>query len=291
MYKVKYWLLAARPKTLIASFIPIVPVSMLCIKDNSFSLSVFICTLFSAIFIQIMTNFINDLYDFKKGADRSDRVGPDRAIQKGYLNEKEIIKGIYRLLFLAVLLGSYLVSIGGYFILIIGLSSFLFAYLYTATKFSIAYNGLGEVFVFIYFGVIASVGTYYLQTLDYNLMIIFFGIISGTLNSSMLVINNIRDYKADRLSNKNTLIVIFGRSFGKIELLFINLLSYCSLYYLLILLHKINLIYIFSPLLLLIIIIMHRIFIDNEFINKKALSYYSLYITIFTIFLSLITLL
>jgi 1,4-dihydroxy-2-naphthoate octaprenyltransferase len=291
MYKIKYWVLAARPKTLIATFIPILPVSTLCLKNNTFSLPVFIFTLLSAIFIQIMTNFINDLYDFKKGADRSDRIGPDRVIQKGYLNEKEITIGIYVLLFLSVLLGGFLVSIGGFFILIIGLSSFLFAYLYTATKFSIAYNGLGEMFVFLYFGVLASLGTYYLQTLSYSSIIIVIGIIAGSLNSSMLIINNIRDYKADQLSNKKTLIVIFGRTFGKLELLSINLLSYFSLYYLLASLNKVNFLYIFSPILLMIILIMRRVFIDDVFINQKALSYYSLYITIYTIFLSFIILL
>ena len=238
-----------------------------------------------------MTNFINDLYDFKKGADRADRIGPERVVQKGYLNEKEITIGIYVLLLLSVLLGSFLVSIGGLFILIIGLSSFLFAYLYTATKFSIAYNGLGEIFVFIYFGVLASLGTYYLQTLNYSSIIILIGIIAGSLNSSMLIINNIRDYKADQLSNKKTLIVIFGKTFGKLELLSINLLSYFSLYYLLVSLSKVNLIYIFFPILLMIILIMRRVFIDDIFINQKALSYYSLYITIYTIFLSFIILL
>ena len=92
-------------------------------------------------------------FDFKKGSDRSDRVGPERVIERGYLNEREILRGVYFLLFLSVILGLYLVKIGGVIILLIGLSSFLFAYLYTATKFSIAYNGLGEVYVFIYFGI------------------------------------------------------------------------------------------------------------------------------------------
>ena len=98
-----------------------------------------------------MTNFINDLYDFKKGADKENRLGPDRMIQKGFISENEIKNAILLLLLLSVFTGLYLVIIGGWIILVIGLSSFLFAYLYTATKFSIAYNGLGEVFVFLYF--------------------------------------------------------------------------------------------------------------------------------------------
>ena len=291
MYKAKYWLQAARPQTLIASFIPILPVSMLCIKFNLFNFSIFLCTLLSAVFIQIMTNFINDLYDFRKGADNVNRIGPERVIQMGYLSEKEIIKGIYVLLLFSVLLGSYLVNVGGYIILIIGLSAFLFAYLYTATKLSIAYNGLGEVFVFIYFGVLASWGTFYLQTLSYHFNIILFGIIAGTLNSSMLIINNLRDHKEDLLSNKKTLIVLFGKKFGKIELVIINILSYLSLYYLLWSLKKIDLFYFFVPLFIIKVFILYRILIYPDFINKKALPLYSFYITTFTLVLSLIILL
>ena len=99
MSKYRYWLLAARPKTLIASAAPVITSSMLCLKYYTIDYIIFFCTLTAAILIQIMTNFINDLYDFKKGADRSDRVGPDRVVEKGYLNEKEILRGVYALVF------------------------------------------------------------------------------------------------------------------------------------------------------------------------------------------------
>ena len=290
MNKIKHWLQAARPQTLIASLIPILPISMLCLKSDMFRLPIFICTLLSALFIQIMTNFINDLYDYKKGADRVDRIGPDRVIQKGYLSEAEITRGIYVLLLLSILLGAYLVNIGGYIILIIGLSSFLFAYLYTATKFSIAYNGLGEIFVFIYFGILASWGTFYLQNLNYNFNVILFGIIAGSLNVSMLIINNLRDYNEDLLSNKKTLIVIFGKFFGKIELLLMNILSYLSLHFLLHSLNKSDSFYFFYPLIIFSIILIYKILMHSNFINKKALPNYSLYITIFTVVLSFIIL-
>ena len=290
MGKTKHWIQAARPQTLIASLIPIVPVSMLCVHLNRFSFAVFICTILCSILIQIMTNFINDLYDFKKGADRSDRVGPDRVVEKGYLNEKEVLVGVYVLLFLAVLLGGYLVSVGGIIILMIGLSSFLFAYLYTATKLSIAYNGLGEIFVFIYFGVLSSWGTFYLQTLEYSFLTFLFGLIAGSLNSSMLIINNLRDYNEDLLSNKKTLIVIFGKNFGKIEFILMNILSYLSLYYLFSLLSQLHNFYLFYILVLFCVIILYKVVMAPEFI-KKALQYYSLYITIFTIILSIVVLL
>ena len=290
MGKTKYWMQAARPQTLIASLIPIVPISMLCIHLNRFSFAVFICTILCSILIQVMTNFINDLYDFKKGADRSDRVGPDRVVEKGYLNEKEVLVGVYVLLFLAVLLGGYLVSLGGIIILMIGLSSFLFTYLYTATKLSIAYNGLGEIFVFIYFGVLSSWGTFYLQTLEYSFLTLLFGVIAGSLNSSMLIINNLRDYNEDLLSHKKTLIVIFGKNFGKIEFILMNILSYLSLYYLFSLLSQLHNFYLFYILIVFCVIILYKVVMAPEFI-KKALPYYSLYITLFTIVLSIVVLL
>ena len=259
MGKTKYWIQAARPQTLIASLIPIVPISMLCIHLNRFSLAVFICTILCSILIQVMTNFINDLYDFKKGADRSDRVGPDRVVEKGYLNEKEVLVGVYVLLFLAVLLGGYLVSVGGIIILMIGLSSFLFAYLYTATKLSIAYNGLGEIFVFIYFGVLSSWGTFYLQTLEYSFLTLLFGVIAGSLNSSMLIINNLRDYNEDLLSHKKTLVVIFGKNFGKIEFVFMMVAPFFFIYQLLTLLNKQILFYSYSTLGVFGIILIYKI--------------------------------
>ena len=219
MQKVNYWIKASRPQTLIASLAPVLSNSILCYKYYSFSYIIFVLTVISALLIQIMTNFINDLYDYKKGSDKTTRLGPDRMIQKGHLNQLEIKKAIVLLLCLSVFSGLYLVLVGGWIILSIGLSSFLFAYLYTATKFSIAYNGLGEVFVFIYFGIIASMGTSYLQSGFFIHESFLIGVIFGFLNISLLVINNLRDYNEDIASNKMTLIVLLGKNFGKLELL------------------------------------------------------------------------
>ena len=234
MHKIFYWVKASRPQTLIASLAPVLSSSMLCYKYYEFNYIVLVLTVLSSVLIQIMTNFINDLYDFKKGADKSNRLGPDRMIQKGFIAESEIKIAIFVLLILSVISGFYLVVIGGWIILIIGLSSFLFAYLYTATKFSIAYNGMGEFFVFIYFGLIASVGTAYLQTGFYIDKALIIGFIFGFLNTSLLVINNLRDIKEDCLSNKKTLIVMFGTNFGKFEL-FISLFSPIIIFYYLLL--------------------------------------------------------
>ena len=282
MQKISFWIKASRPQTLIASISPVVLCSILCSTYNLFSYPIFFSTLFAAVLIQIMTNFINDLYDFKKGADRSDRLGPDRMVQKGYLKENEVKNAVFLTLIITVVIGLYLVFIGGLPILIIGCSSFLFAYLYTATKFSIAYNGLGEIFVFIYFGLIASIGTTYLQILkfDYNTFLI--GVISGLLSTSLLIVNNLRDAKADALSNKKTLIVIFGETFGKLELTFTLVSPYFILFLLANSLDVVEIFYNVMPLSIFTCLLLIKSILNKDFLKHKTLPFLSLYIVIFT---------
>jgi len=286
MRKILYFFYAIRPQTLIASASPVLISSILCYKFYSFSSTIFYSTLLAAMLIQMMTNLINDLYDFKKGADQDSRIGPDRMIQKGALLEKDILNGIYLIFFCALCVGIYLVSVGGVPILFVGLSSFIFSYLYTATRFSIAYNGLGEIFVFLYFGIIASVGTFYLQTLEYRYEFFLIGVITGCLNINLLVINNIRDFLSDKASKKNTLIVKFGILFGKIEFIVMIIVSYVFLYIFseyqnsLIIFYRTMLI---SPL---AIYIIFKIIKDQSFINYKALPLFSLYILVFTLLLT-----
>jgi len=282
MKKIKYWIKATRPYTLIASVAPILIVSALCNKYYTFNIMVFVFTLLAALLIQIMTNFINDLYDFKKGADNESRNGPARMIQKGYLSEKEITVGIYIVFLSAFLIGVFLVTIGGYPILLIGLSAFLFAYLYTATKFSIAYNGLGEIFVFLYFGIIATLGASYLQTSQYIYEALILGIISGSLNVALLVINNLRDVDSDAQSNKNTLVVIFGKNFGKIELLIAMLLPFFAVCYLSKLIELKLISFDIFVLILFCIFIIFKIFTNKSFLRNKALPILCLYIFLFT---------
>jgi len=285
-----YWIKASRPQTLIASLAPIIPTSMLCLKLDNFKIEIFIITLLAALLIQIMTNFINDLYDYKKGTDRSDRIGPKRMMQQGKITEQKMMKGIIFIFSIALALGFYLVNIGGIPILVIGISSFLFAYLYTATKIAIAYNGLGELFVFLYFGVIASLGTYYLQTSYISKESVLIGIISGALNVTLLIINNIRDFKDDLSSNKNTLVVIFGVLFGKIEFLLMVILAYSSLYYFLNLIGLGHALFLYIPIFSIVIVLIYRIFTDENFIIK-AFPFVSLHILSFIILLSLIIIL
>ena len=227
--KIKLWINAARPKTLAASIVPIVSAMLILPNQALFKSYIFILTITAAIIIQIITNYINDLYDFLSGADK-ERIGPQRMLESGLLSQGEMTIAIKVLFILGIMCGLPLVLHGGWPILIIGLSAFLFAYLYTAGPFPLAYHGLGDIFVFIYFGLISVMGSYYLQTgfIDKNVM--WLGISIGAKNVILLAINNIRDYAGDKKCNKNTLVVIFGRNFGKSQILFMILLSYISFF-------------------------------------------------------------
>ena len=229
--KIKLWINAARPKTLAASIVPIISAMLILPNQDLFKSHIFILTITAAIIIQIITNYINDLYDFLSGADK-ERIGPQRMLESGLLSQEEMTIAIKVLFILGIMCGLPLVLHGGWPILIIGLSAFLFAYLYTAGPFPLAYHGLGDIFVFIYFGLISVMGSYYLQTgfIDKNVM--WLGISIGAKNVILLAINNIRDYTGDKKYNKNTLVVILGRSFGKLQVLFMIILSYISLFYL-----------------------------------------------------------
>ena len=289
MQKINYWIKASRPQTLIASLAPVFTASFFCYKKyDYFSVVIFLLTAISAVLIQTMTNFINDLYDYKKGSDKSTRLGPDRMVQKGYLRSNEMEIAIIILLVLAVISGFYLVLIGGWIILLVGLSSFVLAYLYTATKFSIAYNGLGEVFVFIYFGIIASAGTVFLQTGSFTIESILIGIIFGFLNTALLIINNLRDCKEDMLSNKKTLIVLLGVGFGKFEL-FVSLFSpFIVIIYLIPFKKLITFptLYCFTLIILFSLYIYINSIRNNYFLIKRALPYTAVYILLYAFFLT-----
>ena len=226
--KIYPWISAARIKTLVASIVPILSSIAILPNIKQVNITILALTISAALIIQIVTNYINDLFDFIKGADRN-RVGPTRMLQSGLINENEMKRMIIFLTIIGIILGIPLAIQGGWIIVFIGLSSFLFAYLYTAGPFALAYNGLGDIFVFIYFGIIAVCGTYYLQTGTFNLSCIYLGASIGCKNILLLVINNLRDYENDKNVNKNTLIVKLGYSSGKIYGLFIIVMSYCMI--------------------------------------------------------------
>ena len=221
----KYWLLAMRPKTLAASVAPVVIGLVLASSYVSiFNIYAYI-TLLCAILIQIGTNLANDYYDFKKGTDTKQRKGPTRMAQAGYIKPIQLKKVAITVFSFAFIFGLILVYQGGLPILIIGIISIICGFWYTAGPIALAYIGLGDLFAFLFFGPIAVGGTYYIQTLTLHSNVIVIGVGIGLLATALISVNNIRDIEEDKQNNKNTLIVRFGTTFGKIEYISCLLLS------------------------------------------------------------------
>lgn len=174
-------------------------------------------TLSCSVLIQIGTNFANDYYDFKKGADTDKRLGPTRMLQAGHIKPAHMKIATALTFGLAFCLGLILVAKAGVVILIIGLISILCGYLYTAGPYALAYIGLGDLFVLIFFGPVAVMGTYFIQTTTVSVESFLSGIGVGLLSTAILVVNNVRDYEEDKSNNKKTLVVRFGIVFGKVQ--------------------------------------------------------------------------
>ncbi len=219
------WTQASRPKTLVASISPVLIGTTIAFSQGHFNLAMFLFTLATAIGIQVTTNFANDYFDFLKGADTVHRKGPTRVVQAGLVSPKEMKIALMICLFLTFLSGCYLIWHGGIYLSCLLALSLLLAVCYTGGPFPIAYLGLGELFVLLFFGLAAVSGTYYLQTGTVTLTSLLAGIAPGALSTAILIVNNVRDIEEDRTAHKKTLPVRFGLTFGKIEYLFSILLS------------------------------------------------------------------
>ena len=213
----KNWLLAARLKTLPAAISPVMLGSALAFHDGSFHVFISVVTLIAALLIQIGANFANDVFDFQKGADKEDRLGPTRVTQAGLISPKKMKKAMWLIFALAICAGFYLAFIGGWPIVWIGLASIAAGIAYTGGPYPLGYHGWGDVFVFIFFGLIAVPGTYYLQIGIVNELSLWMGAFMGMLSTAILVVNNLRDADTDMLSGKKTLAVRFGKKFSKIQ--------------------------------------------------------------------------
>jgi 1,4-dihydroxy-2-naphthoate octaprenyltransferase len=211
------FIMAARPKTLWAGLSPVIFGGALAFGESQFKIVPFLTVVFSAIFIQIGTNYANDYFDFKKGADSDRRDGPLRATQSGLIHENAMLWAAICAFALSAIAGLYLVYIGGLPILIIGSLSILFGFLYTAGPFPLAYIGLGDVFVFIFFGLVAVSGTYYVQTGQFSSLSVITGIAPGLYSMAILVANNLRDIATDKKAGKRTLAVRLGASFTRVQ--------------------------------------------------------------------------
>ena len=211
------WVLALRVKTLPTAISPVILGTALSHHDGSFILFTFLMTILAAVLIQIGANFANDVYDFEKGSDREDRLGPQRATQSGLITPDEMKTAMWLIFALAIGVGFYLAWIGGWPIVVIGLASITTGIAYTGGPYPLGYHGLGDVFVFIFFGLIAVPGTYYLQTGSVTEHSLWLGAALGMLSTAILVVNNIRDMETDIVTGKKTLAVRLGISFSHIE--------------------------------------------------------------------------
>jgi 1,4-dihydroxy-2-naphthoate octaprenyltransferase len=207
------WFLAIRPKTLPAAVAPVILGLAVAARDGSLTTGPAIATFVGALLLQIASNLANDVFDSEKGADRQDRVGPTRVVSSGLLSATQVKAGLGAVLFLAFCAGAYLVGVAGAPIALIGIAAALSAILYTAGPFAFAYHGLGEVFVFIFFGPVAVAGTVYVQLQQVPVLAWLAGASQGALAVNILVVNNLRDRLEDERAGKRTLAVRFGESF------------------------------------------------------------------------------
>lgn len=226
--KFQSWLLASRPKTLLAAVVPVMVGTALAVNVGRYSFIITIIALICSLLIQVGTNFTNDLYDYLKGADTKKRKGPVRVLSSGLISPKEMKAGIFITFLAAFILGLYLVYAGGLIILAIGILSIIAGLAYTAGPYPLAYKGLGDIFVFMFFGLIGTMATYYLHTNEISLPSFFSAIPVGALITNILVVNNFRDINEDRQAGKNTLAVKLGRTFTKYQFIFLIAVSFLT---------------------------------------------------------------
>ena len=256
--QIKLWWSVIRPKTLFASLCPVVAGILLCSTANTacstLSSQIDTCNtqhiayyilcailLICSVSLQVLSNLINDYYDYKKGADKKGRIGFKRALAEGLVSEKQMLKAIKITLAIALLTGLFLVIKGGLPILLIGITAILFAWLYTATHFSLSYLGIADIFCFLYYGIFAVAGTFYLCSIEhgewrisntentaYDVLhttsIWCVGAVCGLISMTVLMINNLRDTDDDRIAGKKTLPVRFGKKTCEYMLLIYSLL-------------------------------------------------------------------
>lgn len=211
------WVAAARPRTLPAAVAPVLVASALAWHAHALNLPAAALCLGFALLIQVGTNFANDYYDFVKGADTGERVGPRRAVASGLIRPA-VMKSAMALVFLAAfLLGLCLLRYGGWPLLLVGVSSVVCGVAYTGGPYPLGYNGLGDLFVFIFFGLVAVCITYFVQTGTVTTPVILVACAIGALSANILVVNNYRDVETDAKAGKRTLVVRFGRGFARAQ--------------------------------------------------------------------------
>ncbi|MGQ3330270.1 1,4-dihydroxy-2-naphthoate polyprenyltransferase [Halorubrum sp. FL23] len=236
------WLIAARPQTLPAAAAPVIVGVGLAVRDGAFAPLPALAALVGAALIQVGTNFANDYYDAIQGADTDDREGFTRVVASGLIKPGEVKRAMWLTFAAAILVGTYLVYVGGVPIIVIGLASVAAGIAYTGGPYPLGYHGLGDLFVFVFFGVIAVTGTYYVQAAAlvsgaFPLWIppetvTLAGVVASlpiaALSTNILVVNNVRDLEEDAQTGKRTLAVRFGYRFSRGQFLALLALAYLT---------------------------------------------------------------
>lgn len=213
---VKAWILAARPKTLTGAAIPVMLGCALAYIYGHFqTIPAILCFLF-AFLMQIDANFINDLFDFLKGTDREDRLGPERACAQGWISPKAMKTGIEVTTVLAGITGLSLLFYSGWEMIPVGIACIIFAFLYTAGPYPLAYHGWGDVLVLIFFGFVPVGCTYYVMAHGWNTSVTITSLTCGLIIDTLLMVNNFRDREQDAISGKKTIVVRLGAKAGLI---------------------------------------------------------------------------
>jgi 1,4-dihydroxy-2-naphthoate octaprenyltransferase len=219
--------MASRPATLPAAAVPVIVGAGVAVSEGAhFRSIVFLATLICALLIQIGTNFANDYSDFHRGADHEGRLGPVRVTQSGLISQEQVRLGIIVAFGLAVIIGAGLAWIGGWPILVIGVASVLAGLAYTGGPFPFGYYALGDIFVFVFFGLVAVAGTAYLQLGEWNRFSLLMAVPVGLLVTNILVVNNLRDLPTDRAAGKRTLAVVTGDRATRIQYTFFALAAF-----------------------------------------------------------------
>ena len=229
---IKAWILAARPKTLAAAATPVLLGCALAYTDGAFQwIPALLCFLF-AFSMQIDANFINDYYDFLKGSDREDRLGPERACAQGWITLSAMKKGMIITTLLSCVWGLLLLNYCGLEMIPVGMLCVLFAFLYTAGPYPLAYHGWGDVLVIVFFGFVPVGCTYYTMAHDWTWNVTIACAACGLVSDLLLMLNNYRDREQDKISGKRTLVVRFGEPAGRWAYLILGILAVglCSFY-------------------------------------------------------------
>jgi 1,4-dihydroxy-2-naphthoate octaprenyltransferase len=222
----RVWLMAARPATLPASIAPVLVGTAVGVHGGAFSLLPFLAALAAAVLIQIGANLANDLFDFEKGADTAERLGPPRVTQSGLASPAQVRLAMQLSFGVAALFGLYLAIVGGWPIVAIGVLSIVAGVAYTGGPWPLGYHGLGDLFVFIFFGLAAVMGSAYLQSGEFTWTAFMAALPVGCPVTAILVVNNLRDLETDRRAGKHTLAVRLGAPFTRVQYALLLILPY-----------------------------------------------------------------